>query len=77
VVHVFLKCNEMQQWREQFLHTKWSDINEETTYKKINYCNKITELKNFSTFLGKATCKHENKVTKMVQDIEEMREEES
>jgi hypothetical protein len=77
VVRLFLKSNEMQPWREQFLHTKWPYINEETTYKKINECNKITELKNFSTILCKATCKCENKVTKMVQDIEEMRQEES
>jgi hypothetical protein len=31
VVQVFLKCNEVQQWREQFLYTKWSYINGETT----------------------------------------------
>jgi hypothetical protein len=31
VVHVFLKRNEMQQWREQFPHTTWPYINEETT----------------------------------------------
>lgn len=71
--NVFLKCNQIQQWTEQFLHAKWPYINEETTYKKIN-CNKIKELKNFGIFLGKATCKCENKVTKMVQDIEEIRE---
>jgi hypothetical protein len=77
VVHALLQCNELQQWREQFLHNKWPYINEETAYKKITGYNKITELKSLSIFLGKATCKCENKVTKMVQDIEEMREEQS
>jgi hypothetical protein len=43
VVHILLKYNETQRWREQCLDDKWLHINEEIASKKIISCSKVIE----------------------------------
>jgi hypothetical protein len=50
-------------------------INNETAYKKIISCTKITELKHLGKFMYKSRCKWENQDEIPVQDLEEVRQE--
>jgi hypothetical protein len=45
VIHIFLKCSETREWREQFLSRKWLIVNKELAYKRIIYCTNAVELK--------------------------------
>ena len=54
---------------------KWLHINKEIAYKKTIRCDKITQLKNSCTRLGKAKSKRENEVTKPVQGLDEIEKE--
>ena len=76
VVYIFRKCNETQRWTQQVLDSKWLCTQEETAQQKIISCNKITELERLGKFLYKVNCKWENEVTKTVQGLDKMTEEE-
>ena len=47
---ILLKCKEIKIWREQFLHKKRPQINEETVYRKLVSNTKILELRHWVYF---------------------------
>ena len=49
--HILLKCKEIKIWREQFLHKKRPQINEETVCRKLVSKTKILELRILGIFL--------------------------
>ena len=48
---ILLKCEEIKIWREQFLHKKRPQINEETVYRKLVSNTKVLELRILGIFL--------------------------
>jgi hypothetical protein len=49
------------KWREQFLSSKWLNINEDVAYKRKMNCTSVVELRNTGKYLYKIVCKWENK----------------
>jgi hypothetical protein len=45
VTHI-LKCLERKMWREIFSCSKWLNINEDMTYKRVINCTNVRDLKN-------------------------------
>jgi hypothetical protein len=62
VIHILLKCSETRKWRERFFNRKWLIVNEEVTYKRINYTN-VVELENIGKYLYRIRCNWENKIS--------------
>ena len=54
---------------------KWQRINGEMAHQKIIGCTNITELKNQTNFYTQQNASEENKLKKMVQGLDEAREE--
>jgi hypothetical protein len=71
VVHISLKRNETERWRERFSKNKWLQIMEKIAHKEVNSYNKTVQLKKQEHF---STKYRENQVIKIVQGLDEMRE---
>jgi hypothetical protein len=63
------KCWEVKKQREEFVFSKWFNINKYLAYKKIN-CTNVMELKILENMCLKISSKWENKINKVQFSIE-------
>jgi hypothetical protein len=43
---MLLKCSETNNWREEFVYSKWLSENEDWAYTRVINCTDVTGLKN-------------------------------
>ena len=61
-MNIFLKYEDIQRRKENFMENTWLQIWEEIPHKKTVSCTKVTEFKNVGKFLFKLKFKKENQV---------------
>jgi hypothetical protein len=57
-----VKCPETIKRKEELVYSKWFNINENISYRKIISCKNITKLKTIGNYLLKTKCKRETKM---------------
>jgi hypothetical protein len=59
---LYNKCKESKKWREEWINSNWSNINEDLVYKKIICCTSVNRIKLLGKYLFKVKYKWKNKV---------------
>jgi hypothetical protein len=60
--HILLKYCETKKWREECVHSKCLNTNEDLAYRKTISCTNVTKINSLGKYLFKIKCKWENKV---------------
>jgi hypothetical protein len=60
--HIVLKCIETKKWREEYVNSKWLNINEDLAYKKIISCINVSRINAIGKYLFTTKYKWQNKV---------------
>jgi hypothetical protein len=51
-----------KKWREEYVNSKWLNINEDLAYRKIINCTKVNKINSLGKYVFNTKCKWKDKV---------------